>query len=383
MSAAGRYVAFTSRASNLVPADTNDVEDIFVRDRRTGETTRISVSSTGAQSNGASVFPSMSANGRYVSFHSWANNLVDGDANGVADVFVHDRTSGLTIRVSVDSLGTEADLGGSHSAISANGRYVVFESSASNLVAGITDALGQLDVFVHDLKKRETTRVSMNGAGFPPNGHCGRPSISANGRCVAFQSGATNLDPADSNGVDDVFVHDRKAGWTRRVSIRSDGAEQTEHAFIPTISASGRHISFHSLGSFVGDDTNGSYDVFVHDLKAETTTRASVASDGTEANSDSFENSLSANGRYVAFYSFADNLTNDDSGDHPDVFVHDRKTGKTFRVSTASSGAEANGDSSQIKLSGNGRFAAFASTATNLSSIDTNDAWDVFVRIVK
>jgi Tol biopolymer transport system component len=378
ISADGRYVAFLSGASNLVPGDTNGVDDVFVHDRLTGQTTRVSVASDGTEGNGHSESPSISADGRYVAFASYASNLVPGDTNGVMDVFVHDRLTGQTTRVSVASDGTQGNGESRYPSISADGRYVAFMSYASNLVPGDTN--GVMDVFVHDRLTGQTTRVSVASDGTQGNGDSVSPSISADGRYVAFMSYAYNLVPGDTNGKADVFVHDRLTGQTTRVSVASDGTQGNDGSGGASISANGRYVAFVSGASnLVPGDTNGVDDVFVHDRLTGQTTRVSVASDGTQGNGDSWWPSISADGRYVAFMSWASNLVPGDTNGTWDVFVHDRLTGQTTRVSVASDGTEGNSDSIYPSISADGRYVAFQSWASNLIPRDTNGAWDVFV----
>ena len=271
ISANGRFVAFTLFASNLVPGDTN--ETVHVHDRKTGITTLVSVDSAGNEGNGNSGVASISANGRFVTFTSIASNLVPGDTNETQDVFVHDRKTGITTRVSVDSAGNEGNrastergnTGSFGSSITANGRFVAFMSSASNLVPGDTNETE--DVFVHDRKTGITTRVSVNSAGNEGNNGSFGGSISANGRFVAFESGASNLVPGDTNETGDVFVHDRKTGITTLVSVDSAGNEGNDTSFAPSLSANGRFVTFTSIASnLVPGDTNGVEDVFVHEL---------------------------------------------------------------------------------------------------------------------
>jgi Tol biopolymer transport system component len=208
ISADGRYVAFASLASNLVSGDTNNEPDIFVHDRETGQTNRVSVASDGTQGNGGSYMPSISADGRYAAFKSSASNLVPGDTNGYEDIFVHDRETAQTERVSVASDGTQGNHWSSYLVISADGRYVAFASLASNLVSGDTN--NELDIFVHDRETSQTKRVSVASDGAQADGGSWyNPSISADGRYVAFGSVASNLVPGDTNGMQDVFVHDR------------------------------------------------------------------------------------------------------------------------------------------------------------------------------
>jgi len=337
----GRFVAFYSHAANLVTGDTNNAADIFVHDRLDRETTRVSVSSAGEQANDYSYTPVISANGRFVAFHSLASNLVPDDTNNVFDVFVHDRQTGETTRVSVDSAGAQADFGSVFPVISVDGRFVAFASYASNLVAGDTNHAA--DVFVHDRQTGETTRVSVDSAGAQGDNYSYLPSISADGRFVAFYSAASNLVAGDTNHTVDVFVHDRLTGETTRVSIDSDGVQANSDSYLPSISADGRFVAFTSHASnLVAGDINYAPDIFVHDRLTGETTRVSVDSAGAQANASSEFPKISADGRFVAFYSSASNLVAGDTNDAVDIFVHDRLTGETTRVSVDSNGAQAN-----------------------------------------
>ena len=380
VSAHGRYVAFYSYATNLVDGDTNGVSDIFVHDRQTGQTTRVSVDSGGSQATGGnSGSPSLSADGRYVAFGSRATNLVQGDTNGVGDVFVHDRQTGQTTRVSVDSDGTQGNNHSSSPSISADGRYVAFYSSAGDLIVGDTNGVG--DIFVHDRQTGQTTRVSLHSEGTQGNNHSSSPSVSADGRYVAFYSDATNLVDGDTNGVGDVFVHDRQTAQTVRVSIHSDGTQGDHDSLWDSpISADGRHVAFSSYAwNLVDGDTNLVGDVFIHDRQTRQTTRVSMGSDGSQGNGTSLHPSISADGRYVSFSSQASNLVDNDTNGTDDVFLHDRQTGETTRVSVHSDGSGGNAYSSYSSVSADGLYIAFFSHATNLVDGDTNDAYDIFV----
>jgi len=268
MSADGRIVAFWGLASNLVPGDTNYEEDVFVRDRSTGITERISVSSSGAEGNDQSGWPAISADGRVVAFQSRATNLVAGDTKGHSDIFVHDRTTGLTERVSVNSSGAEATGGSFLPAISPDGRVVAFQSLASNLVPG--DTKGHPDIFVHDRSTGLTERVSVNPSGAEANGWSSESAISADGRVVAFSSYARNLVPGDTNNRSDVFVHHRSTGLTERVSVDSSGTEGNSGSGYPALSAEGQLVAFYSKASnLVAGDTNFVSDAFVHELPCD------------------------------------------------------------------------------------------------------------------
>ncbi len=382
----GRYVAFTSNASNLVPGDTNGRScDVFVRDQETGATERVSVASGGAQGNWDSGGGRLSADGRYVAFDSRASNLVPGDTNECSDVFVHDRVTGVTERVSVASDGGGgADRGGRGSrvgGISADGRYVAFDSRANDLVPGDTN--DATDVFVHDRVTGITERVSVASDGRQGSRWDGSdlPVLSANGRYVAFGSTATNLVPGDTNGCEDIFVHDRVTGATERVSVASDGLQSNYYSHGGArISTDGRYVAFSSsANNLVPGDTNGCEDIFVHDRVTGTTERISVASGGGQASGTRYGFAISADGRLVAFDSDANNVTPGDTNGARDVFVHDRLTGVTERVSVASDGGQTNGASGVGGISADGRYVAFGSTASNLVAGDTNGTSDAFV----
>jgi Tol biopolymer transport system component len=320
ISADGRYVAFNSVAGNLVTGDSNAANDVFVRDRQAGVITRVSVDSIGVEGNGVSREPSISSDGRYVAFYSAASNLVANDSNAANDVFVRDRQTGETTRVSVDSSGVEGNGVSLNASISADGRYVAFDSAASNLVSGDTN--GKTDVFVHDHQTGETTRVSVDSSGVQGNGGSYTPSISADGRYVAFYSDSSNLITGDTNAKGDVFVHDRQTGTTTMVSVDSSGVQGNGNSEYPSISADGRYVAFRADSSnLVTNDTNAISDIFVHDCQSGATIRASVDSSGVQGNGYSDVPSISADGRYVAFASEASNLVSNDTNSTTDVFV--------------------------------------------------------------
>jgi Tol biopolymer transport system component len=381
ISADRRYIAFDSTASNLVASDTNDTNDIFIHDRLTKETTRVSVNSGGIEGNDYSESPSISADGRYVAFHSWATNLVAGDANGaVSDILIHDRLTKETTLVSVDSNNTQGNQQSYFPSISADGRYVAFQSSASNLVTDDTNNTD--DIFVHDRLTKETTRVSVNSSGIEGNNFSNYHAISADGQYVAFTSLATNLVDNDTNGREDIFVHNRQDGTTSRVSVHSNGTEGDSGSYNPSISADGQYVAFESSASnLVASDTNGATsDVFFHDRLTGATTLVSVDSSGIEGNSYSDSPSISADGRYIAFESHASNLVASDINSSNDVFIHDRQTEKTIMASVDSSGSQGDWASFDPSISADGQYVAFTSNTTNLIANDTNNTEDIFVR---
>ena len=359
ISSDGRYAAFESDASNLVNDDNNGVRDLFVHDRVTGMTTRVSVGRN----------PSISRDGRYVAYESSASNLVSDDNNGVADVFVHDRVTEMTTRVSVNSQGLEGNLQSNIPSISGDGRYVAYQSNAWNLVSDDND--GEWDVFVHDRDTGMTTLVSVDSRGVGGNASSGfNISISSDGRYVAYYSLASNLVSDDTNGIMDVFVHDRVTGMTTRVSVDSRGVEGNAFRSIGNISISddGRYVVFDSAASnLVINDTNGTTDVFLHDQVTGMTTRIPEDSRGSGGGV------ISGDGRYVAYVAFISSASN-----LVDVFVHDRDTGVTTSV-TDSSGVVGNSSIFRPSINGDGRYVAFISSASNLVSDDNNGVQDVFV----
>jgi Tol biopolymer transport system component len=386
----GRYVAFDSDASNLVPNDTNGRSDVFVHDREAGTTIRVSVAAGGVESNGPSAKSSISATGRYIAFRSSATNLVPGDTNGVDDVFVHDHETGVTIRASVDSSGGEANGSSSSVTISIDGRFVAFASLANNLVTGDTN--GVRDIFLHDRDADgngvfdeaggiETTRISVDSSGNQGNGPSRAAAISSDGRFVVFDSDATNLVAGDTNGVADVFIRDRLTGTTSRVSIDSLGNEGNGPSLEPVVSGNGRFVVYQSdATNLVADDTNGVTDIFVHNRSNGVTVRVTVNLAGEEANLANTDPAISPGGRFLAFRSLASNLVAGDTNGRADAFVFDRQNGSITRISVGSDGSEGDGDSSDPSVSSDGRIAVFSSLATSFAAMDTNLASDVFVR---
>jgi len=383
ISADGRYVTFVSYADNLVPGDTNGVADVFLRDRQTGQTIRVSAPDrTNGQANGPSGRPAILPDGSAVLFESEASNLVADDDNEVADIFLRRPGTRWTILISRNSNGDPGNKPSRAPDISADGHYVTFQSDADNLVAGDTN--GVSDVFVIDLNTGDVTRVSINTNGAAGSGGSTLPRISANGRFVAFRSEAGNLIGNDSNNVSDIFVHDRQTGQTMRVSVNSAGQQANGSSYDPAISDDGRHVAFGSYAdNLVSGDSNDAWDIFVHDRETGQTTRVSVNSAGDEANDDTEYATrpvISGDGRYVAFDSDADNLVPGDSDGYTDVFLHDRETAETMLVSANSAGEFGQGLSGDPAISADGRFVIFDSDADNLVSGDGNTWGDVFVR---
>lgn len=378
ISANGRFVAFWSNAHDLVPGDTNGASDVFVHDRLTGATERISVNSFGVQGNDESTVPSISADGRFVSFSSKASNLVPGDTNGERDVFLHDRNIGRTILVSKSSTGEQGNYESFYSALSASGQWIIFGSWADNLVAGDTN--GWSDAFVHDCLTGITERVSIDSQGGQADSVTWGGVISADGNRVAFASLAGNLVPGDSNQEFDIFVHDRQTGVTKIVSVNSSGIPGDDTSLWPSLSGDGRFVTFTSYSSgLVPLDNYPKQDVFLHDMQTGMTELVGINSLGEQGDMGSYYSVISHGGRYVAFISFSENLAPSDQNDEFDIFVHDRESGITERVSRSSKGAEPARECLYPSISADGRYVAYESISYNLVPGDTNHREDIFV----
>jgi Tol biopolymer transport system component len=388
ISADGRYVAFGSGANNLSDDDADVVSDVFVRDLQTS-TTIYASRGTGAGPAGAanSGLPSISADGHFVAFESNAANLSAADNDTVRDVFVRDLQTGATIFVSRATDDSPGDGVSDKASISGDGRYVAFQSDADNL--STEDNNSYKNIFVRDLVGGTTTYVSRATAGAAGDDNSFDPSISADGRRVAFRSDANSLSDEDNDSYSNIFVRDLDANTTTFVSRASGvgGAAGDNNSYRPAISADGRHVSFDSFATTLDPaDTNPTFDIFVRDLQTNTTTYVSRVTglDGAAADGDSYDSSVSADGRYISFYTLADNLSAEDDNGQENIFVRDVQAGTTTLVSRASgpTGAGGNGFSTYSSISADGRYVAFDSTAANLSDED-NDAYsDVFVRDV-
>lgn len=381
MTADGRYQLFTSAASNLVPNDNNNEYDAFVRDTLTGITERVSLAHDGSEANNDCYGTSISDDGRYVVFHSLASNLVAGSQLYADQVYIRDRINGTTQRVSVAPDGSIGNAPSRNGSISGDGRYLAFESSASNLVPNDTNGY-PADVFVRDLLTGITERVSVASDGSEANHRSAYASISNDGRWVVFLSTASNLVPNDSNGAMDIFVHDRQTQLTERVSVASDGSQANNRSSGPHISGDGQLVVFTSHATnLVGGDSNGYADIFVHDRQTGITERVSEGSGGVQANDESYSGRLNDDGRYVAFLSYANNLDSNDGSDwYSDIFVHDRVTGITEMVSYTSDGGGLSNYSDSPDISADGRYVSFDSGAIELLPAGATPAVHVYRR---
>jgi Tol biopolymer transport system component len=372
----------------LVPIDTNGFRDIYLRDRQTGKTSLVSVAIDGGPSVGSSVNPSMTPDGRYIAFETFADDVAPGDENANEDIVVRDMVTGSTELASLTSDESQtvgANQWSTTPSISEDGRYVAFLSVATDLAPG--DFADTTDVFVRDRQAGTTDIVSLTSTGeFSQGGeNFGPASISADGRFVAYYSRATNLVPNDSNDTTDVFLRDRLLQTTTRASVGPGGVQADGGSGQPALAANGKFLAFQSgATNLLASPTDDSLsDVYVRDLTAGTNELASITTTGTDAASSAFP-AMSHSGRYVVFQSLAPTLVPSDTNLANDVFVRDVLDNTTRRVSVSTGGAEGNGSSggrSVSAISSNGQHVAFDSRASNLVPNDNNGVLDVFVRL--
>jgi len=380
VSADGRFVAFASSASNLTPVDTHGVENIFWRDRQNGETLLVTVGSDGAPANSPCGFPTMSASGNLIAFVSKGTNLVKENTAGFSNIYVASPAGTLANGlISLGFDGSPADGDSYYPSMSADGRLIVFNSGATNLVSN--DMNGVHDIFVYDRQTGETDRVSVSTNGTESNGASYTPVISADGRFVTFYSEATNLAPpvANPNGFqfkEDIFVHDLRTHETTRLVESSGESLWTDG--ISAISADGRFVAFESgLDNLVPGDTNGHRDVFVQDRQTGQTELVSVASDGTQGNALSHGPAISADGRFIAFTSWAQLVSGTYGGGqtfYHNIYLRDRQTGETTILAYSMQYG-----GFPLSISADGRFVGFDDVASHLVSGDNNGVSDVFV----
>jgi len=380
VSADGRFVVFTSHANNLVADDTNDVRDVFLRDRRAGTTTRVSVDPAGGNADGPSFNASISADGRFVVFTSAATDLVQGDRNWHYDVFVRDLWRGETSRVSVTPDGGDPGDDSGEGSISADGRFVAYVTWARLLTPEDRD-WGTRDIIVRDLKRGTNTLASVAFDGGEPEYACWDATIGGDGRHVAFVSNSENLMSGDGNPAMEAWVRDLDAGENIRVGVDPSGGDANERSRHPRLSDDGRYVAFRAHASdLVAGDTNDQADIFLRNLDTGVTERVNLSSSGDQATGGgSWFPDISGNGRYVVYLTDASNLFDDDTNGFGDVVAHDRVTGVTTQLSVSSSGGQVNAWSNHPSVSATGRYVAFESLASDMVPGDTNEVWDVFI----
>lgn len=360
----GRFVAFTSEASNLVPQVANGFGQVYLHDRQTQQTTRVSVSFPDAPAYALCTAGAVSDDGRFVVFMTAADNLVPHDLNGQTDVFLRDMLAGTTTCLSVADDGRPANAWSDQADMTRDGRLVAFYSNATDV-----DPDERRGVFLYDRLTGETEWIAAGQ----------RPSLSEDGRYVAFDSSVNNLVPGDTNGVRDVFVLDRAAGTTSRVSISSEGMQGGSESNTPAISADGRFVAFESYSG--GLVPNGCWygQVFVHDRFTAETRMVSAQYDGGCSFYSSSHAGISDSGELVTFDSIVPTIVQDDDNNAMDVFAHNQVSRRTVRVSVSSDLDQASAGGRTASCSGDGRLIAFASYSSDLVPADTNGVADIFV----
>lgn len=385
VSADGRFVAFTSDANDLVSTPVSRNGDVFVRDVATGQTTLVSINRTGDRGgNAESTLAAMSSDGQVIVFLSQATDLVGlTDNNSGNDVFVRDMRSGTTQLVSMNRTndGT-ANQDSFDATISANGRYVAFATLANNVIS--SDPNTSSDIFIRDLGAGRTALASATPGNQPSNRGAFRPSLSADGKLVAFDSISSDLTTNDANGNDsDIFARNLTTNSTTLISINMDGTSTKGDSFGPAVvSGNGAFVAFTSPASnLVANDTNGTTDAFVRDLAARQTILLNSSPSGTGGNGSSTAPSISTTGRYAAFLTTSSNLGFTDTNGKADVYLKDVTTGAVRLISANPAGVAANGTAARPKISADGRVVAFESTASDMVPGDTNARTDVFVAL--
>ena len=398
LSLGGCTVGFKSDATNLVSNDNNNVTDVFVRDRRTDTTERVSVSTNSQEADDFSFPPGVSGDGRLIAFGSAADNLVASDANGRPDTFLKNRDGGAVERMSVETgaclPGDPTNCGGGSldeaTAISTNGLIVAFASGAANLVSG--DLNETTDVFVRDREHNMTELISKAQVGADhgnsANGPSASPALSSDGRFVVFVSKATNL----ANGIDqentknEIWLWDRQSQAMDRISVTIDGKAANGNSRSPSVSDDGNLVAFASdANNLVPGDTNGVSDVFVRDRAAGVTIRIEPPDGCTTGGAAAIQPvgfsdtpSISGDGRFVAFTSLVSNFVADDTNGVADIFVFDRTSHLVARI-LGENDVQGDRSSSNPSINTEGDWIAFQSDARNLVSDDHNNAADVFV----
>ncbi len=379
----GRFVVFESAATNFASNDTNDMVDVYIRDRLTGSTELVSIDFHGVEAAGDAESGIVSDDGRFVSFTSFARSLVPGDRNATFDAFVRDRVLRSTERISVSSSGVEGNDGSFAGRITPDGRYALLYSFATNLVQGTSYA--GVQIYVRDRQNGTTEHATLGFGGAMPNRECYAASISADGRIVSFWSSATNLVNVNTNFRANAFVTDRSTGTNEIVTVATDGGPANGDCDGPTaISADGRYVAFYSYASnLVPGDTNDQPDILVRDRQRGLTERVNVSSTGDQSNGVSPQFSVSPDCRFVAFLSYATNLVPGDTNGKGDAFLRDRLNGTTERVSLNWAGVQGGQHvcNSAVNVSADGQIVGFSDFGDDLVPSDSNHLLDAFVRI--
>ncbi|MCY3001504.1 MAG: hypothetical protein NTV21_06840 [Planctomycetota bacterium] len=376
----GRFLVVESQSPSVVPGDTNGVQDVFLLDRSTGNWQRVSVSSSGVEGNGGSLTSlgsAVSDDGRFVAFASAASNFVAGDVANTSDIFVRDTLTGVTECVSTLPNGIPAG-SASEPAISADGRIVAFFCNAPGLVAG--DTFPGMNLFVRDRQLGVTRLIDWTMAGTPASGVFQRPALSGDGRFVAFTSSSSQLVPGDTNNADDVYCADLTTNVIERISVSSAGVGGNLASLVDTgalVSFDGRFIAFSSAATnLVPGDTNAQQDCFLRDRLLGTTERVSLTPSGAQASHSSYADSVSDDGRLIAFTGYGNSFVPGDTNNFTDVFLRSRGGPGPQPYCTA--GTSVNGCVAQINANVNPNTSSTAGCILTVSGADGNRSGLIF-----
>ena len=375
----GRLVAFTSGATNLDPADTDTIQDVYVKDLLTGEVSVVSTTGSGVKSNGASLEPHIAADGTKVTFYSSATNLDPLDSDTMLDIYVKDLASGDLVLASASATGAKGNGNSYGPMLSGDGTMVVFTSGATNLDPADTDS--DADVYVRNLLTGDLILASTSDTGEKSNDFSTATSIAADGTRVSFFSNATNLDPVDTDALADIYVKNLDTGDLMLASTSSTGEKGNADSYFDSrLSADGDSLVFDAYATNLHPEANGVLQVYLKDLITGKLTLASSTTDGEVAISYTFHAQLSADEASVAFASWAWNLDPSDTDARTDIYVKDLVTGELTLASTNASGVKGDDDSDHPALTADGRSVVFESIADNLDPVDTDTLSDIYVK---
>ncbi|MBD3671845.1 MAG: HYR domain-containing protein [Gammaproteobacteria bacterium] len=372
LSADGRFVVFDSMASNLVAGDTNSSRDVFVYDTVNASVERVSVDSNGNEMTGLSRAPSISADGRFIVFESQAV-LATGGTAGTFQIYLHDRQDRTTRLISANSSGTAGNGHSNRARITEDGSQVLFHSSASNL--SVADGNPFNDVFIKHLSNGNVELVSRTYSGAQADNHSLDADFSRDGRYVVFISQATNMTSDSVSGLRHLYLRDRQLGTTRLLSGAANGS-----SYAPDMSGDGAHIVFYTSASNLASGMNGSgLQVMNYDIAGDSFRLVSQSAGGVEGNDHSYSPAISDDGSVIVYTSFASNLVTADTNSNSDVFLYEREAA-TNQLISRSEASLGNGNTvGGPSISANGIHIAFSSYANNLVANDTNAYADTFL----
>ena len=370
LDSSGNLAVFMSAADNLVDRDNNGVNDIFLHNAKTEQTTRISTDSLGNELDDASFNPTISGNGAVAAFE-----VYDDSFGSNTEIFTKDLNTGKLEKISVSYLGSSPDAPSWKPATGNAGNIIAYQSWASNIVQN--DNNGTVDIFAYDRRTQTNVRVSVDSSGNEGDGWSYPPEVSPDERFVVFSSDATNL---SSSGISGVFLHDLASGTTRHVSPTTDGKNPTKYISASDVSAFGSLVVFSSQAkNLVLGDTNGVSDVFLHNVNTGETRILSRSATGQLGNGSSYSPTITADGRYVAFSSSATNLVANDTNGQSDIFVVRVADSAIAMVNvTMLTGSQGDLSSFAPQIAPKGDWIAFGSYADNFSSIDADSTYDIF-----